>query len=126
MHPRAGSGARAPAVSRRGLAVLLCSLVPMLATAEQLAVTTASGALPEGREPLGQVEMEGVGPVRVDARRDGVRLRLWALDRQGRVLGRTDTFAGVSESALHISTTGGIRRIDVLWGAGTDAAPGGQ
>lgn len=66
---------------------------------------------------LGSVEIEGLGAVRVHARREGQRMILHASGPDGRVLGRGETTVGLNETPIFVPTPDGHEKITVLWGS---------
>ena len=65
---------------------------------------------------LGEVQVDGVGKVRLEARRQDQQLTVRALDPDDKVIGRLTTTVGLSESKIYVNTPEGLQKITVLWG----------
>jgi hypothetical protein len=63
------------------------------------------------------VDLEGLGPVRVEARTRGTSLDLWALDGAGRPIGEGHTVPGLGESLLYVRTPDGLKPLRIRWPA---------
>ena len=66
---------------------------------------------------LGEVEVEGVGTVKLIAKKNGHQLVVDAWNSDGKVIGRAESVVGLSETPIHISTSAGLKKITIYWGA---------
>lgn len=66
---------------------------------------------------LGEIEIEGVGRVQLTARRTNKQVVVKVAGPGQELLGRAETTVGLAETPVYVRTTGGLRKITVVWGA---------
>jgi hypothetical protein len=86
------------------------------ATAEPvLEVAFGSADLKESTE-LGEIKVEGIGPVLLTAKRTGTQVVVRASGPGQVLLGRAETTIGLSETPVYIGTPEGLKKLTVVWG----------
>ena len=71
----------------------------------------------EGRVFLGSVQVEGVGLVKLAARRQGERIAIYATAADGSTLGRADADPALAETPIGIRTPEGLEHVTIFWDA---------
>jgi hypothetical protein len=69
-----------------------------------------------GVQDLGTLKVDGVGVVRLTARRDGKQLLIQAAGRDGTVVGKAETVVGLHETPLYVKTPSGLKQLTIRWG----------
>jgi hypothetical protein len=64
---------------------------------------------------LGVLQVQGVGSVKLTARREGKQLVVQALGPDEKVIGRAETVIGVKETQVFVATPQGLKTLTVLW-----------
>lgn len=67
---------------------------------------------------LGKTQIDGLGEVKLVARKQGTQLVIHATDAQGIAIGKAETVVGLKETPIYVSTAQGLKRIVIKWGAG--------
>ncbi len=65
---------------------------------------------------LGEVSIEGVGKVKLTARRNNAQVVIQAAGPGQELLGRAETTIGLAETPVYVRTPGGLKKITVVWG----------
>jgi len=66
---------------------------------------------------LGVVSIEGVGNVKLTARRNNAQVVVQAMGPGQVLLGRAETTIGLIETPVYVRTPGGLKKITVVWGS---------
>lgn len=64
---------------------------------------------------LGSLDVHSVGKVVLLARRKGTQLFIEASGPKGKMLGRAETFTGLRETPIYITTVDGLKKITIFW-----------
>ena len=70
----------------------------------------------ENSSDLGNLNVQGVGTVNFLARKNGNQIIIHAQDPDGKVIGKAETVAGLKETPIYISVSGGLEKITIYWG----------
>jgi hypothetical protein len=65
---------------------------------------------------LGNLHIQGVGTVNLFARKNGNQIIVHAQDPDGKVIGKAETVAGLKQTPIYISASGGLEKITIYWG----------
>jgi len=65
---------------------------------------------------LGSLDVQNIGKVVLFARKKGTQLFIEASGPGGKMLGRAETFVGVAETPIYITTIDGLKKITIFWG----------
>ncbi|WP_297820773.1 hypothetical protein [uncultured Paraglaciecola sp.] len=65
---------------------------------------------------LGNLHIQGVGTVNLFARKNGNQIIIRAQDPDGKVIGKAETVAGLKETPIYISVSGGLEKVTIYWG----------
>ena len=66
---------------------------------------------------LGEVDVEGVGKVRLTASRNNKQVVVKVAGPGKELLGRAETTVGLAETPVYVRTADGLRKITIVWGA---------
>ncbi len=66
---------------------------------------------------LGVVSIEGVGKVKLTARRNNAQVVVQAAGPGQELLGRAETTIGLTETPVYVRTPTGLSKITIVWGA---------
>lgn len=61
-------------------------------------------------------QIQGVGTVNFFARKNGNQIIVHAQDSAGKVIGKAETVAGLKQTPIYISASGGLEKITIYWG----------
>lgn len=96
------------------LGVFFFFLAPAAWAQTELIVPLRSQDLP-AEMTLGSIQVEGLGSVELVAKRTGTRVIIHALGKAGEVIGKADTFIGLTSTPIYIQGQSGLHKIDILW-----------
>lgn len=66
---------------------------------------------------LGNVEVAGVGAVKLVAEKKGNQLIVLASDPDGKVIGQAESVVGMSDTPIYVLTPAGLKKITIFWSA---------
>ena len=99
------------------IVLLLMSVVSYAAS--ELSVSFLSSDVGQSTD-LGIVEVEGAGRIKLIASKNGNQLIVHARGPDGTVIGRAESVIGVRDTPIYVSTSDGLQKITILWGAELD------
>jgi hypothetical protein len=98
------------------IALMLAACGPSVGADGELHVGMTPAEV-EGRLFLGTVEVEGVGPIKLVARRRGDRVSIYANSVDGATLGRAEVELTETETQVPVRTLDGLEPITIVWGS---------
>ncbi len=107
---------KATNVMRPVLFICLILMMNSVMAEPMLKVAMHSIELEEITE-LGEIEVEGVGKVKLTARRTNAQIVVKASGPGQNLLGRAETTIGLAETPIYVRTPDGLMKITVVWGA---------
>ena len=94
---------------------LMLLLLAMNCFADSSFYASRSSTHIDGNPNLGEIEVEGVGTVKLIAKKNGNQLVVHAWNSDGKEIGRAESVVGLSETPIHILTPAGLKKITVYW-----------
>ena len=79
-----------------------------------LYISFPSGQVEQSTD-LGEIDVEGVGTVKLVAKKNGHQLVVNAWNSDGKVIGRAESVVGLSDTPIYISTSAGLKKITIFW-----------
>jgi hypothetical protein len=68
-----------------------------------------------GDQNLGSLQVDGVGEVKLTARRSGNQIVVQAAKADGTVVGRAESVVGLNETPIYLQTPQGLKKVTILW-----------
>jgi len=100
------------ALSLLALALLACG--PGVATDGELHVDMQPDDV-KTRAFLGSIDVQGVGLVKLSARRQGDRIAIYATAVDGATLGRANADPAAAETLVQVRTLDGLEDVKIVW-----------
>ncbi len=94
--------------------ILCCSLATVAFAQSELIVPLRSQDLPE-KMKLGTVQVKDLGAVKLVAKRTGTHVIIHALGETGDVIGKADTFIGLTSTPIYVQGPSGLQKIEIFW-----------
>ncbi len=94
--------------------LLLTAPACWAAEGEILKVNLPAGQVATSQE-LGTLKVEGVGVVKISARREGTLMVIQAVGPEKNVIGRAESVVGLRETPVYITTSKGLKKLTVVW-----------
>ncbi|WP_306533534.1 hypothetical protein [Geobacter sp.] len=71
-----------------------------------------------GVTKLGSLQVEGLGRVNLTARREGKRVVIQPVGKDGTVVGKAETVVGFDETPLYVKPPNGLMQLTIRWRSG--------
>jgi len=64
---------------------------------------------------LGEIEVDGVGDVKLIVHKKGSQIIVHAQNREGEVIGKAESVIGIKETPIYVMTPVGLKKITIKW-----------